>query len=173
MKRRALFESEIFYSAMRFSVALRTALPKITCIAANGDNLGRISAAAALALFDHKLFVLRRVSELPLEAPVHRIFALERKAAPKREVKAAVSVKEVEINTNIHQHDLAFKLSRATAFLVKGHRVKFTINTATNKGVPAKPIKDVYQEVVSALATAGKPLNVVAKTKKWIFEFVK
>ena len=104
--------------------------PQVMVIGANGDNLGVMDTAAAIALAQAAEADLVEVSPLA-EPPVCKITDYGklqyRQAKQEQQARAKqkkVEIKGIRIGFRTDKHDLFFKKSQAEKFLKKGHKVK-------------------------------------------------
>jgi translation initiation factor IF-3 len=118
-----------------------------------GNSLGRITPAEALAMAEEKGLDLVEVSP-KATPPVCKILDyskfkyLEAKKARKAKIKGkSKEMKEMRFPIHIDSGDILHKTKRVREFLEKGHRVKLTIKSA------GRPSPDQDTELLKSILT--------------------
>ena len=109
-------------------------MPQVRLIGADGEQVGVIETAQALALAEEADLDLVEVAA-EARPPVCRIidygkyrYDQEKKAKEARKKQHNVQMKTVRIKTaNISEHDMAYRLGHIREFIGKGNRVKVSM----------------------------------------------
>lgn len=106
-------------------------VPEVRVIGPDGDQLGVLTTAAAIAAAEEAGMDLVEVAPNS-EPPVCRIldygklkYKEQKKAAEARKKSSTAQVKELRIRYRTDKHDLETKVRKARKFLVDGDRVRF------------------------------------------------
>ncbi len=142
-------------------------------IGANGENLGILAFAAALAAAKAAGLDLIEISPTAVP-PVARIadygkFEYERSKKEKAvKAKAKVSeTKEVQIKVGTGEHDMLLKARKAAEWLAEGHRVRAELFLKGRyKGMDEAFLKDRLQKFLARIPYAFKVAEPIAKSPK-------
>lgn len=106
---------------------------EVRVVTADGEQLGIMSAAAALKIAEEKQLDLVKIAP-QAKPPVCKImdygkyrFELQKKEKENRKNQHHVEIKEVQLSLNIDTHDLETKVNNARRFLTHGDKVKVSI----------------------------------------------
>jgi translation initiation factor IF-3 len=108
-------------------------VPRVRCVAANGEMVGVVSTSEALRLAQQQGLDLVEISP-KADPPVCRIMdfgkyrydeSVKQKLARKRAHKNVV--KEIKFHANVGDHDYQTKMGHVRKFLEKGHKVKLSL----------------------------------------------
>ena len=106
---------------------------ELRVIGANGDQLGIMSSADALALAEEKELDLVKIAPNAVP-PVCKImdygkyrFEKAKKEKEARKNQKIVEIKEIRLSLNIDTHDFETKINHARKFIAAGNKVKVSI----------------------------------------------
>ncbi len=127
-------------------------------IADDGEQLGIMDAAAALALAESKELDLVEISPTA-NPPVCKImnygkfkYEQTRKLKEAKKNQKVIVVKEVKVSARIDQHDLETKLSHIEKFLEKENKVKVTLTLFGREKVHANLGLDTLDMIADKFA---------------------
>lgn len=139
--------------------------PEVLLIDEDGEKLGIKSRVDALSIAESKDLDLLCVAP-NAKPPVCKIidygkyrFELQKKAKEMRKNQKTVDLKEVQLSSNIGEHDLNTKLRAARKFLEKGDKVKITIRfrgrqlAYVDKGIE---VVNKFMEALSDISSVEK-----------------
>lgn len=109
--------------------------PRLQIITRDGENVGVISRAEALAIAETAQLDLVLIAEMGKEgAPVAKVmdfgkvlYEKKKKQAEAKKKQKVVQVKEIKLRPKIGEHDYLTKMKHAYAFLQEGKHVKFSV----------------------------------------------
>jgi translation initiation factor IF-3 len=108
-------------------------VPQVRVVSADGDPLGILSTADAMARAQAVGLDLVEVAPTA-EPPVCRImdygkfkYEKSKKAKEAKKKQHIMHLKEIKLHLKTDEHDFDFKLDHARKFLIKGDRVKVTV----------------------------------------------
>ena len=137
-------------------------------IGAEGDQLGIMTSAAALALAEEKDLDLVKIAPNAVP-PVCKImdygkfrFEQLKKEKEAKKKQKTIDVKEVRLSPNIDTNDLKTKVNAARKFLSKGDRVKVTLRFRGREMAHMASSKHVLDDFAEHLADVA----VVEKAPK-------
>lgn len=107
--------------------------PEVRLIDENGENVGIVRLAEALAMAEEAGLDLVEISP-NAKPPVCKImdlgkfkYEMQKKAAEARKKQKVIEVKEVKFRPNIDRHDYDVKMRSVQKFLSEGDKVKVTL----------------------------------------------
>ena len=134
-------------------------------IGAEGDQLGIMTSAAALALAEEKNLDLVKIAPNAVP-PVCKImdygkfrFEQLKKEKEAKKKQKTVEVKEIRLSPNIDTNDLNTKVNAAKKFLSKGNKVKITLRFRGREMAhiaQSKHILDDFAKEVEDMAVVEK-----------------
>jgi len=117
----------------RFRVNERIRIPLVAVIDENGEHLGEMSAAEALALARERELDLVEVQP-KAQPPICKIldygqfqYEQEKHRQKQKAKQKKVEIKGVRLSLRIGEHDKETRRSQASKFLEQGHKVKLDI----------------------------------------------
>lgn len=138
--------------------------PEVRVIDENGENLGVLPTAQALATAQERGYDLVEVDPRPVP-PICKILNLgqfkyerEREARKKKSKAKSVEVKGIRLSPRIGQHDLETRLRTAESFLEEGNKVKVEIILRGREKAFAHLARGVIESFVKQL-NEKYPLN--------------
>ena len=138
--------------------------PEVRVIDENGENLGVLPTAQALATAQERGYDLVEVDPRPVP-PICKILNLgqfkyerEREARKKKSKAKSVEVKGIRLSPRIGQHDLETRLRTAESFLEEGNKVKVEIILRGREKAFAHLARGVIESFVKQLGEKY-PLN--------------
>ena len=141
---------------------------EVRVISATGEQLGIMSAVAALQIAEESDLDLVKISPNAIP-PVCKImdyskycFEQAKREKEARKNQRIVSVKEVQLSVRIEQHDLETKQNHALRFLKGGDKVKVSLRFRSRE----IQHPELGQEVMERFAQACSELGVVEKPAK-------
>lgn len=111
----------------------RIRAPEIRLIGADGENVGVVTPARALAMAEEAGLDLVEISP-NAEPPVCKImdfgkfkYEEKKKQADAKKRQSQIELKEIKLRPKTDDHDLAFKIKHVQRFLEDGNKVKLTV----------------------------------------------
>ena len=127
-----------------------------------GEMRGVMSTQEALALAEEVGLDLVEVSP-NAEPPVCKIldygkykYEMQKKASEARKKQKTVELKEIKLRPTIDDHDFAFKMKSATAFLKDGDKVKVSMRFRGREMAHQDVARAVFSRVREELDAYGK-----------------
>lgn len=142
--------------------------PSLRLIDEEGSNLGVMTSDIAMKLADSKSLQLVEVSKpAPEREAVYRLFTSKQKweenKKKKKSAKSDSGPKEINIFTQIGEHDLSVKLSHLREFLEKGHSANVSVQTKYRRGMnecrEEANRKEMVAMIVSKLEGLGEKMS--------------
>jgi translation initiation factor IF-3 len=150
---------------------LQITAPEVRVIDENGENMGVLSTAAAVAAAQERGYDLVEVDPRPVP-PICKILNLgqfkyerEREARKKKSKAKSVEVKGIRLSPRIGQHDLETRLRTAESFLEDGDKVKVEIILRGREKAFAHLARGVIESFIKQLGekcplTIEQPIQV-------------
>ena len=142
-------------------------------IGAEGDQLGIMTSAAALALAEEKNLDLVKIAPNAVP-PVCKImdygkfrFEQLKKEKEAKKKQKVIEVKEVRLSPNIDTNDLNTKVGSARKFIEKGNKVKVTLRFRGREMAhmnQTRYILDDFAEKLADIAVVDKPSKVEGRS---------
>jgi len=139
--------------------------PEVRVIDENGENLGVLNTAEAVAAAQERGYDLVEVDPRPVP-PICKILNLgqfkyerEREARKKKSKAKSVEVKGIRLSPRIGQHDLETRLRTAESFLEDGDKVKVEIILRGREKAFAHLARGVIEKFVQMMQEKY-PLNI-------------
>ncbi|NGX59710.1 MAG: Translation initiation factor IF-3 [Chlamydiae bacterium] len=136
---------------------------QVRVIDKNGKQVGVIGIQQAQALADADHLDLVEISP-NAQPPVCKIidygkyrYQQTKKEKESKKLQHQVKIKEVKVKPNTDQHDLAFKLKRARAFIEKGNKVRLTCMFRGREMAHPEVGRRVIQKMLEGLADVATP----------------
>ena len=134
---------------------------EVRVVTAEGEQLGIMSAAAALKIAEEKQLDLVKIAP-QAKPPVCKImdygkyrFELQKKEKENRKNQHHVDIKEVQLSLNIDTHDLETKVNNARRFLTHGDKVKVSIRFRGREMAHPERGYEIMDRFAGYLADAG------------------
>ncbi len=145
-------------SEKKFRFNDRIRVPEVMVIDENGENIGVLKIADALALAESKELDLIEVSPLA-QPPVCRLtdYGKFQYQQARSQQKAKSKVKKVEtkgvrLSFKIAQHDLEVRQKQADKFLSQGHKVHIELRLKGREKAFRDKAREVIQEFLDGLS---------------------
>ncbi len=137
----------------------RIRAPQVRVIDADGNQLGVMSSRQAIDMAKAQGLDLVEISA-KATPPVCQIidvgkFKYERSKKRKEQKPQAIKLKEVKFRLNIDEHDYSFKRDHAQDFLLKGNRVKASLQLRGREFEFKDRAFEVMRRLVEDLKEAG------------------
>lgn len=146
---------------------------EVRLIAADGTQLGIMSAKDAQHLADEKRLDLVKISP-GAKPPVCKLmdyskykFDMQKKEKEARKKQKTITIKEIRLSPNIDTHDVQVKVKNALKFLKDGNKLKVSIRfrgRELGRADMALGIMHDFAEQVSEYGTIDKQPKVEART---------
>ena len=146
-------------------------------IGAEGDQLGIMTSAAALALAEEKNLDLVKIAPNAVP-PVCKImdygkfrFEQLKKEKEARKKQKVVEIKEIRLSPNIDSNDLNTKMNAAKKFLSKGDKVKITLRFRGREMAhmnASKHILDDFADMLKDVAQVEKPAKLEGRNMSMV-----
>ncbi|MDD5071242.1 MAG: translation initiation factor IF-3 [Patescibacteria group bacterium] len=143
-------------------------VPEVFLIDENGETVGNVSTAKALAMAEEAGLDLVEVNP-KLSPPVAKIvdlgqlkYEVEKKEHKQKIMQKKIDTKGIRLSIRISQHDFDFRLAQAKKFLGKGDKLKIDLVLKGREKQHPEKAREVIMDFVKKLEeTEG--LNVFAE----------
>ncbi len=150
----------------------RIRVDQLQLIDHNGQNLGVISRAAALAIADEAGLDLVLISDVGSEnAPVAKVmdfgrlqYDKKKKSVDAKKKQKQIKIKEIKLRPKIGVHDFDTKLKQGTEFLDEGKRLKVTAMFRGRENTNKDELgKELFDRVHSVLVDRFGESNLISE----------
>jgi translation initiation factor IF-3 len=143
-------------------------VPEVFLIDENGETIGNISTAKALAMAEEAGLDLVEVNP-KLSPPVAKIvdlgqlkYEVDKKEHKQKIMQKKIDTKGIRLSIRISQHDFDFRLAQAKKFLSKGDKLKIDLVLKGREKQHPEKAREVITDFVKKLEeTEG--LNILAE----------
>ena len=144
----------------------RIRAPEIRLIGAEGENVGVVTPARAMAMADDAGLDLVEISP-NATPPVCKImdfgkykYETQKRESEARKKQTTIQVKEVKFRPNTDTHDYDVKMRNVVKFLEKGDKVKVTMRFRGREMAHQNLGRELLERVAEDIAELGKVENM-------------